>query len=155
MNKRFWLPIALLAIFAMVLAACQPAAETAPVEEAAPAEEEAVVVEDPCMGAKPGDEITLLYQWSGTEEEKLNAILAPFVEQCGIVLKPESTRDQALLDTKVQAGTPQMLHSGMSLNSSSTKTFSSPWIPWEQLVITMPISSRIPERSMAYGLVCL
>ncbi|MHB8807451.1 MAG: ABC transporter substrate-binding protein [Anaerolineaceae bacterium] len=106
MNKRFWLPIALLAIFAMVLAACQPAAETAPVEEAAPAEEEAVVVEDPCMGAKPGDEITLLYQWSGTEEEKLNAILAPFVEQCGIVLKPESTRDQALLDTKVQAGTP-------------------------------------------------
>jgi alpha-glucoside transport system substrate-binding protein len=47
-----------------------------------------------------------LYQWSGVEEEKLNEILAPFVEQCGVVLKPESTRDQALLDTKVQAGTP-------------------------------------------------
>ena len=28
------------------------------------------------------------------------------MEACGIVLKPESTRDQALLDTKVQAGTP-------------------------------------------------
>jgi alpha-glucoside transport system substrate-binding protein len=107
MKKRFWLPIALLAIVAMVLAACQPAATT---EEATPAEEapaeEAVVEEDPCMGAQPGDEITLLYQWSGTEEEKLNQILAPFVEQCGVVLKPESTRDQALLDTKVQAGTP-------------------------------------------------
>jgi alpha-glucoside transport system substrate-binding protein len=28
------------------------------------------------------------------------------VDACGIVLKPESTRDQALLDTRVQAGTP-------------------------------------------------
>ena len=104
MKKRIWLPIALLTILAMVLVACKPS-ETVATTEAAPAEEEAAV-EDPCMGAKPGDEITLLYQWSGTEEEKLNEILAPFVEQCGVVLKPESTRDQALLDTKVQAGTP-------------------------------------------------
>jgi alpha-glucoside transport system substrate-binding protein len=28
------------------------------------------------------------------------------VDACGIVLKPESTRDQALLDTRVKAGTP-------------------------------------------------
>ncbi len=48
----------------------------------------------------------MLYQWSGTEEEKLNAILQPFVDACGVVIVPESTRDQALLDTKVQAGTP-------------------------------------------------
>jgi len=48
----------------------------------------------------------MLYQWSGNEEEMLNAILAPLVEACGIVLAPESTRDQALLDTRVQAGTP-------------------------------------------------
>lgn len=54
----------------------------------------------------PGDEITMLYQWSGAEEEHLNEILAPFVEANGIVLKPEASRDQALLDTKVQAGTP-------------------------------------------------
>ncbi len=106
MKKRFWLLISLFTVFAMVMAACQPAAAEEPaVMEEAPAEEE-VVVEDPCMGAQPGDEITLLYQWSGVEEEKLNQILAPFVEQCGVVLKPESTRDQALLDTKVQAGTP-------------------------------------------------
>lgn len=59
-----------------------------------------------CMGAQPGDEISMLYQWSGTEEENLNKILAPLVDACGVVLKPESTRDQALLDTRVQAGTP-------------------------------------------------
>jgi alpha-glucoside transport system substrate-binding protein len=64
------------------------------------------MAEDMCMGANPGDEISLLYQWSGQEEERLNQILQPLVENCGIVLKPESTRDQALLDTRVQAGTP-------------------------------------------------
>ena len=48
----------------------------------------------------------MLYQWSGQEEAKLNQILKPLVDACGIVLKPESTRDQALLDTKVKAGTP-------------------------------------------------
>ncbi|RIK32739.1 MAG: hypothetical protein DCC52_04980, partial [Chloroflexi bacterium] len=48
----------------------------------------------------------MLYQWSGQEEEKLNQILKPLVDACGLVIKPESTRDQALLDTKVQAGTP-------------------------------------------------
>jgi alpha-glucoside transport system substrate-binding protein len=48
----------------------------------------------------------MLYQWSGAEETRLNQILKPLVDQCGIVIKPESTRDQALLDTKVQAGTP-------------------------------------------------
>jgi alpha-glucoside transport system substrate-binding protein len=58
------------------------------------------------MGAQPGDEVSLLYQWSGVEEENLNKVLQPLVDACGIVLKPESTRDQALLDTRVQAGTP-------------------------------------------------
>jgi alpha-glucoside transport system substrate-binding protein len=59
-----------------------------------------------CKGAKSGDTISMLYQWSGQEEEKLNQILKPLVDACGIVIKPESTRDQALLDTRVQAGTP-------------------------------------------------
>ena len=68
--------------------------------------EESVAADDMCMGAQPGDELSLLYQWSGQEEERLNQILQPLVENCGIVLKPESTRDQALLDTRVQAGTP-------------------------------------------------
>jgi len=59
-----------------------------------------------CMGAQSGDEVSMLYQWSGVEEQSLNQVLQPLVDACGIVLKPESTRDQALLDTRVQAGTP-------------------------------------------------
>jgi len=58
------------------------------------------------MGATAGDKVTMLYQWSGLEEENLNKILQPLVEACGIVLAPESTRDHALLDTRVEAGTP-------------------------------------------------
>jgi len=59
-----------------------------------------------CMGAQKGDEVSMLYQWSGVEETNLNNVLKPLIDACGIVLKPESTRDQALLDTRVQAGTP-------------------------------------------------
>src|SRR5688500_20296110 len=58
------------------------------------------------MGAAEGDEISMLYQWAGAEEEALNQVLQPLIDACGIVLRPESTRDQALLDTRVQAGTP-------------------------------------------------
>jgi len=59
-----------------------------------------------CKGAQEGDEISMIYQWADVEEEALNSVLQPLVDACGIVLKPESTRDQALLDTRVQAGTP-------------------------------------------------
>lgn len=59
-----------------------------------------------CLDAQEGDEISMLYQWSGTEEENLNAILQPFLDACGVSIAAESTRDQALLDTRVQAGNP-------------------------------------------------
>ncbi len=59
-----------------------------------------------CKGAQKGDTVSMLYQWSGVEESSLNKIMQPLVDKCGIVLKPESTRDQALLDTRVKAGTP-------------------------------------------------
>lgn len=123
--------VGLLVILAMLLVACggdaepteAPAAQpTEAVEE--PVDEEPVdeepmdeepVDEEPmdevagdidCMGAQAGDEVTMLYQWSGTEEENLNRILQPLIDACGIVLAPEASRDQALLDTRVQAGTP-------------------------------------------------
>jgi alpha-glucoside transport system substrate-binding protein len=97
---------------AMLVAACAPTATVTPTMEApmatsAPVEQEpAVAPEIDCMGAQAGDTISMLYQWSGTEEENLNKILAPLVDACGIVINPESTRDQGLLDTRVQAGTP-------------------------------------------------
>jgi alpha-glucoside transport system substrate-binding protein len=68
--------------------------------------EEPVAGEIDCAGAAEGDEISMLYQWAGTEEAALNQILQPLLDACGIVLRPESSRDQALLDTRVQGGNP-------------------------------------------------
>lgn len=132
MKNRFWLVFSVVMIAAMALAACStPAATTAPpaateaptamVEPSATTMMEqpsaTAMMEQPsataamtsgidCMGAQSGDTLTMLYQWSGVEETQLNTILKPLVDACGIVIQPESTRDQALLDTKVQAGTP-------------------------------------------------
>jgi alpha-glucoside transport system substrate-binding protein len=134
MSKNFWNKFAMLIVLVLVLAACAPAATT-PTQPAAaqptamataeateatmPEPTEAATMEATseattpaatgdidCAGTQPGDEVTMLYQWSGQEEERLNTILKPLVDACGIVLKPESSRDQALLDTKVKAGTP-------------------------------------------------
>ena len=110
MKNKYLLLIASITVLSMLIVACQPAAVEVPeVTEPGPAVEEPIAeapAEDMCMGAQPGDELSLLYQWSGAEEAKLNEILKPLVDACGIVLVPESTRDQALLDTKVQASTP-------------------------------------------------
>ena len=62
--------LAILAIFAVVVAACAPS-------EAQPAEESPVEQADiDCMGVEKGAEISMVYQWSGDEEEKFNRILA-------------------------------------------------------------------------------
>ena len=90
--------------------ATEPPATEAPATEApateAPATEAPATGAIDCKGAQPGDEVSMLYQWAGVEETALNQVLQPLVDACGIVFKPESTRDQALLDTRVQAGTP-------------------------------------------------
>jgi alpha-glucoside transport system substrate-binding protein len=118
--NRLFRGLGLLIVLAFALAACGPAAAPAPTEampaatEAMPAATEAMPAATEampaaaidCAGAQSGDELSMLYQWSGEEEAKLNQILKPLVDACGIVLKPESTRDQGLLDTRVQAGTP-------------------------------------------------
>ncbi len=110
MNKTLWRVFIAVTVLALALSACAPAvtptaAPTQPPEAqptTAPVKSAAI----DCKGAKAGDTISMFYQWSGTEEASLNAILKPLADACGIVLKPESTRDQALLDTRVKAGTP-------------------------------------------------
>ena len=101
--KSYWKIFAIFVLGTMVLTACTgPAAP----EEPAVAEEPMTEAPAWCMGATAGDTVSMLYQWSGQEEERLNQILKPLADECGIVLQPESTRDQALLDTRVQAGNP-------------------------------------------------
>ena len=115
--------LGLLVLVTLLLAACGPKPTQAPTQAATEAPTQAATeaptaaaTEAPtqapvagaidCMGAQKGDEVSMLYQWSGVEETNLNTVLQPLVDACGIVLKPESTRDQALLDTRVKAGTP-------------------------------------------------
>ncbi len=77
--------VSLLVIMSMILAACK-SEETTPTATQAVATQAPVVTEPPatggidCMGAQPGDVITMFYQWSGTEEERLNRILQPLVD---------------------------------------------------------------------------
>ncbi len=114
MKTKSIVVVSMIVILTMLLASCAkaaPVATEAPMAEAteapmAEATEALMPSEIDCMGAAAGDTVSMLYQWSGVEEENLNKILAPLVEACGIVINPESTRDQALLDTRVQAGTP-------------------------------------------------
>lgn len=82
----------------------EPAPATSTPLPEVPEEPEAAMYD--CHGAAAGDEVSVLYQWSGAEEESFAAILAPLLDACGITLAPESSRDQALVDTRVQAGTP-------------------------------------------------
>jgi alpha-glucoside transport system substrate-binding protein len=91
MNKRQLMSIAVL-ILSVALAI--------------PARIPSYAAEIDCMGAKKGDAVSMLYQLSGNEETRLNEILKPLTDACGIVFKGESTRDQGLLDTRVQAGNP-------------------------------------------------
>jgi alpha-glucoside transport system substrate-binding protein len=62
-----------------------------------------------CMGAASGDTLSVVYQWSGQEEEKINTIFKPFVDACGVQITSESTRDDAVLDTKVKSVPPDLL----------------------------------------------
>jgi alpha-glucoside transport system substrate-binding protein len=116
MNKRIWSLTALLAVVALLAAACggggaAATATVAPTTAATSAPATSAATSAPtgnidCKGANNGDTVSMIYQWSGTEEAALNSVLKPLADACGIVFKPESTRDQSLLDTRVQANNP-------------------------------------------------
>ncbi len=61
-----------------------------------------------CMAAE-SEQVTVLYQWSGAEEEKINAVLKPLVDACGISVVATTTRDEAVLDTKAKSEPPDVL----------------------------------------------
>ena len=114
-NKSAWL-FSLMVVFALVLTACGGGAT--PTEAVEPTEAMEEPMEEPtadegegeamdmCMGAAAGEEVTILYQWSGVEEENFTAAIAPVVEACGITVVAESSRDQALLQTRIESGDP-------------------------------------------------
>jgi alpha-glucoside transport system substrate-binding protein len=62
-----------------------------------------------CMGAASGDQVSVLYQWSGTEEEKFNAVVKPLVDACGIQVVAQSSRDDAVLDTLAKSTPPDVV----------------------------------------------
>ncbi len=128
MKKSLSYIIAVSITVSMLLAACAPAAPVAtevpvvPATEApapvvvateapapVPTEAPAPVAPAFCGDAKAGDTITLMYQWSGAEEEKFNTIMKPFVDACGVAVTAESTRDNAILDTRVKSTPPDVL----------------------------------------------
>jgi alpha-glucoside transport system substrate-binding protein len=96
-------------VLGLLLAGCATATPTEKVQEPEePAQPEAGMEID-CMGAAAGDTLTVMYQWSGAEEEKANTIFKPFVDACGIEIVAESTRDAAVLDTKAKSTPPDLL----------------------------------------------
>jgi alpha-glucoside transport system substrate-binding protein len=107
---------AVLIALALIVGACAPAATptptprpqptAAPTRPPEPTSPPATAID--CMGAE-GAEVSLLSQWSGAEEEKLNAILKPLVDACGFSIVHQATRDAAVLDTKAKSTPPDVL----------------------------------------------
>jgi alpha-glucoside transport system substrate-binding protein len=131
MKGKLFAIVSLMMVLGLMVTACGPAATPtsapateAPQPTAAPTEAMPAPTEAPaptavptevwsptidCTGVTSGDSLTLMYQWSGSEQESINKILQPFVSACGIALTSESTRDAAVLDTRVKSTPPDVL----------------------------------------------
>jgi len=125
MNTRFIRIIGLLTIATIIFTACGPAATATPT--AVPVQPTSIPTTAgattmtpttapttaapaiDCKGAASGDTLTVVYQWTGTEEESFNTIIKPFVDACGIKVNAQSTRDAAVLDTLVKSTPPDVL----------------------------------------------
>jgi alpha-glucoside transport system substrate-binding protein len=111
MNTKSLRIIGILIAASLVFVACTPAATTMPptsVPTTVPTAMPPASTID-CKGATSGDALSVVYQWSGTEEESFNTIIKPFVDACGIKVNAQSTRDAAVLDTLVKSTPPDVL----------------------------------------------
>src|SRR3972149_2044952 len=105
MKSKWFSALSLTLIMVLLLTACAqatPTAVEAPTSAPAPTEAPAGMAVD-CMGASAGDQLSVMYQWSGAEEEKINTIFKPFIDACGVPIVAETTRDAAVLDTKAKS----------------------------------------------------
>ncbi len=127
MKRKLFAVVSLLMVFGLMLTACGPAATQAPAPTEAMAQpteamaqpteamaqptatEAAMTGGIDCTGVNSGDTLSVMYQWSGAEEEKFNTIAKPFVDACGVAINAESTRDAAVLDTRVKSTPPDVL----------------------------------------------
>jgi alpha-glucoside transport system substrate-binding protein len=110
-----------LVLIAMLLASCATAATTVapitvpttppemPPTTAPTAAPTAAPIAIACGGAKSGDQVSVMYQWTGNEESLFNSIIAPFVDACGVKIVANSTRDAAVLDTAAKSTPPDVL----------------------------------------------
>jgi len=110
MNARFVKLLGFLLVASMIFTACAPKVtptptHTPPTATLPPTTTSAI----DCMGAQSGDQLTVVYQWSGAEEENFNTIIKPFVDACGVQVTAQSTRDDAVLDTMVKSTPPDVL----------------------------------------------
>ncbi|MEN6482866.1 MAG: ABC transporter substrate-binding protein [Anaerolineaceae bacterium] len=103
MNKFTKIFTALVTLALLATACATPAATDVPANTSVP--ERPVI----CGDTQDGDTLNVVYQWSGSEEEKINTIFKPLVDQCGIQIVTESTRDAAVLDTKAKSTPPDIL----------------------------------------------
>lgn len=126
MKGKLFALVSMTMVLGLMLAACggaatpQPAPATQapqPTNPPAPTEamaeptatESTMVGGIDCAGVNSGDTLSVMYQWSGAEEEKFNTIAKPFVDACGVTINAESTRDSAVLDTRVKSTPPDVL----------------------------------------------
>jgi alpha-glucoside transport system substrate-binding protein len=120
MKSKVFKTFVVIVAASMVLVACAPAptaaptampATVAPTAMAEPTATEAMPVTGgiDCMGAQPGDTLTIVYEWTGAEEASFQSVLKPFVDACGIQITPTETRDPAVLDTMVKSTPPDVL----------------------------------------------
>ncbi len=172
--STFSKPIIALVVIALLAAACAtptPAPTTAATTEAPTAISSTI----DCMGAKSGDTLTLMYQWTGSEEVSANKIFQPLVDACGIKISAESTRDAAVLDTRVKSTPPDILFwpssspvslyqdkmVNMTTDGADTANYASYWIDlgtFSNTLYAIPVKADIksiiwysPARFQALG----